>query len=168
MAARAIAYAARDEGALLLRLKILVGDREDVVTAECILSLANLSRARALPFIRRYLDDPNPTLAEAAALAIGEMRDGAALDVLTDRWTRDPLADSRQALALPIALSRLPKSLDFLLTAIASESEPVAIKATEALAIYRHDPSIAAKVRAAVEGRALKRLTESFGRSFET
>jgi HEAT repeat protein len=168
MAARAVAYAARDEGALLLRLKILVGDREDVVTAECILSLANLSRARALPFIRRYLDDPNPTLAEAAALAIGEMRDGAALDVLTDRWTRDPRADSRQALALPIALSRLPKSLDFLLAAIANESESVAVKAIEALAIYRQDPSIAAKVRAAVEGRALKRLTESFGRSFET
>jgi HEAT repeat protein len=168
MAARAIAYAARDEGALLLRLKILTGDREDVVTAECILSLANLSRARALAFIRRYLDDPNPTLAEAAALAIGEMRDPTALQVLTDRWAHDPLPNSHQALALPIALSRLPKSLDFLLAAIATESEPVAAKSAEALAIYRHDPSVAAKVRAAVEGRSLKRLTKTFARSFET
>jgi HEAT repeat protein len=167
MAARAIAYSGRDEGALLLRLKILTGDREDVVVAECLLALGNLSRGRALPFIRKYLDDPNPTLAEAAALAIGEMRDATALAVLTDRWGRHAMAESREALALPIALSRLPRSVEFLLAAVVDDSESVATKAAEALAIYRHDPSIAAKVRAAVEGRGLGRLTEAFHRSFD-
>ena len=167
MAARAIAYAGRDEGALLLRLKILTGDREDVVTGECLLSLSNLSRGRALPFIRQHLDDPNPTIAESAALAIGEMRDAAALDVLTDRWARHPLAETREGLALPIALSRLPRSVEFLLAAVASEAESVAIRVIEALAIYRHDASIAAKVRAAVEGRAIRRLTEVFQSTFD-
>ena len=166
MAARAIAYSGRDEGALLLRLKILTGDREDVVVGECLLALSNLSRVRALPFIRRHLDDPNPTIAESAALAIGEMRDAAALEVLTDRWAHHPLAETREALALPIALSRLPRSVDFLLTAVAKEAESVAVRAVEALAIYRHDASIAAKVRAAVEGRAIGRLTEVFEREF--
>jgi HEAT repeat protein len=167
MAARAIAYAGRDEGALLLRLKILTGDCEDVVTAETILALGNLARRRALPFIRKYLDDPNPTLAEAAALAIGEMRDAGALEVLTDRWARYPLPESREALALPIALSRLPRSVEFLLSAVSGEAEPVTITSAEALAIYRHDTSIAAKVRAAVEGRSLGRLTDAFRHAFD-
>lgn len=166
MAARAIAYSGRDEGALLLRLKILTGDREDVVVGECLLALGNLSRGRALPFIRQRLDDPNPTIAESAALAIGEMRDVAALEVLTDRWATHLLSETREALALPIALSRLPRSVEFLLAAVANEAESVAIKVVEALAIYRHDASIAGKARAAVEYRGLGRLTEAFRTAF--
>ena len=167
MAARAVAYAGRDEGALLLRLKILTGDREDVVVAECLLALGNLARARAMPFIRRYLDDPNPAVAEAAAMALGEMRDAAALDVLLDRWRRDPLPESREMLALPIVLSRLPRSLDFLLAAVTADPEPVAAKAVEALGIYRNDAVITARVRTAVDARASAQLAETFGRSFD-
>jgi HEAT repeat protein len=167
MAARAIAYAGRDEGALLLRLKVLTGDREDVVTAECLLALGNLARTRALAFIRRYLNDPNPALAESAAMSLGEMRDAGALDVLLERWRRYPLAESREALALPIVLSRLPKGLDFLLTAVAGESEPVAARAVEALGIYRNDAAVTAKVRSAAEARASARLAEVFRQSFE-
>lgn len=167
MAARAIAYAGRDEGALLLRLKVLTGDREDVVTAETLLALGNLARTRALAFIRRYLDDPNPTLAEAAAMALGEMRDAGALDVLLERWKRDPLPESREALALPIVLSRLPKALDFLLAAAADQPEPVAARAVEALGIYHNDSAVTAKVRSAVESRRSARLADTFRKSFE-
>jgi HEAT repeat protein len=168
MAARAIAYAGRDEGALLLRLKILTGDREDVVVAECLLALGNLARTRALPFIRRYLEDSDPALAEAAAMALGEMRDAPALDVLLERWKRDRLPESRETLALPIVLSRLPRSLDFLLAAVAGEPESVAAKAIEALGIYRNDAAVAANVRAAAEARGSPKLADAFHRSFNT
>lgn len=162
MAARAIAYAGRDEGALLLRLKILTGDPIDDVTGECLIALAGLSRTKALPFIRKYLDSPNPTLAESAALAIGEMRDESALTILLEQWQRDALPESRKTLALPIALSRLPRSLEFLLAAIATEPESVAGAAVEALAIYRHAEAPLARVKAAVEARRSPKLTAQF------
>src|SRR4051794_1844991 len=98
LAARAIAYAGRDEGALLSRLKVLSGDVAEEVTAECLLALANLARGKALAFVKKYLDSPSPGLAEAAALALGEMRTDAALDVLIARWDRDALPEFRKPL----------------------------------------------------------------------
>jgi len=153
MAARAIAYSGRDEGALLLRLKILTGDVVEDVTGECLLALANLSRGRAISFIAKYLDSPSPTIAEAAALALGEMRDEGALTVLIERWLGEVLGEVRKSFALPISLSRLPRSLEFLLNVVASEAEPVAAAAVEALVIYRHVDTARVRIESAVASR---------------
>jgi len=167
LAARAIAYAGRDEGALLLRLKVLAGDAAEEVTAECLLALANLSRAKALPFVQRYLDDARPAVAEAAALALGEMRADAALDVLLARWDRDALPALRKPLALPIAISRLGRSVDFLVRAAAEESDAVAEAALEAMRIYRHDDAIKTRLREAVNRRRTRTLDETFEKLFD-
>jgi HEAT repeat protein len=164
MAARAIAYAGRDEGALLLRLKILVGDPVEDVVAECLIALGNLSRAKALPFIRKYLDSRSPMIAESAALALGEMRNANALSALLEQWERDPF--TCKSLALPIALSRLPQSQEFLINVVAQAKEEIAAAAVEALRIYRHDDALRARVRAAVEGRNLPKLTDVLRRTF--
>jgi HEAT repeat protein len=156
MAARAIAYSGRDEGALLLRLKILSGDKVDDVTAECLLALGNLARTKALPFVRRYLDSPYPALAEAAAMALGEMRHESALAVLLEEWERNSMTESRKALTLPIALSRLPRSLEFLIQVVEKQPEPVAAAAIEALRIYRHDDATRARIQAAIDSRKSK------------
>jgi hypothetical protein len=164
MAARALAYAGRDEGALLLRLKILLGDPVEDVVAECLVALGALARGRALSFIRRYLDAREPAIAESAALAIGEMRTADALGALMEQWERDPLA--RRALALPIALTRLPLAQEFLVGVVEREKEEAASAAVEALRIYRHDDGLRGRVRAAVEGRGLAKLSEMFRRTF--
>jgi hypothetical protein len=166
MAARAIAYAGRDEGALLLRLKILAGDPDDSVVGECLIALGSLARGKAIPFIRKYLDSTNPTLSESAALALGEMRDPVALDVLLEQWTREPRPATRTPLALPIALSRLPKALEFLVKVVAADPEPVAVAALEALRIYRHDDAARTAIRAAVDARHVDRLTAQFDKLF--
>jgi hypothetical protein len=167
MAARAIAYAGRDEGALLLRLKILAGDKLDDVTAECLLALGNLARTRALPFVRRYLDSPHPALAEAAAMALGEMRHESALAVLLEEWERSSLTESRKSLTLPIALSRLPKSLEFLIDIVGKQSEPIAAAAVEALRIYRHDDATRAKIQTAIDSRKSETLRAQFAKAFD-
>jgi HEAT repeat protein len=166
MAARAIAYAGRPEGQLLLRLKIRTGDKSPTVTAECLIALANLARAKALPFIQGYLDALDPTVAEGAAMAIGEMRDPTALALLTERWNHDGFAESRMALALPIALSRLPQSIDFLLAALPDVAEPVAARILEALRIYRHDTAITQRIRTGVDSRSAPALTATFHKFF--
>jgi HEAT repeat protein len=166
MAARALAYAGRDEGALLLRLKILTGDKSDDVTAECLLALGRLSRTRALSFIQPYLESRNPSLAEAAALALGEMRDESALNLLLDEWHRSPFPESRKSLTLPIALSRLPRSVDFLIEALTREPEPLASAALEALAIYRHDGATRSRIQAALETRNSQALNQLFQKTF--
>jgi len=65
--------------------------------------------------------------------------------VLLDEWEHNSLTDSRKTLTLPIALSRLPKSLDFLIEVVAKQPEPIAAAAIEALRIYRHDESTCAR-----------------------
>lgn len=165
MAARALAYAGRDEGALLLRLKILLGDPVEDVIAECLVALGALARGRALSFIRRYLDSREPVIAESAALAIGEMRTADALSALTEHWARDPFA--RKSLALPIALTRLPQAQEFLTGVVVNDKEEIAAATVEALRIYRHDDGMRDRVRAAVEARALPKLSDVFRRTFD-
>ncbi len=167
MAARAIAYAGRDEGALLLRLKILTGDQIDDVTGECLIALAALSRTKSLSFIKKYLDSPSPALAESAAMAIGEMRDESALTILIEHWLRDPFPESRKSLALPIALSRLPRSLEFLLNIVATESEAVSAAAIEALLIYRHVDAARARIESAVASRNSPKITATYKKHFQ-
>jgi len=158
MAARAIAYAGRDEGALLLRLKIRTGDREPDVTAECLIALGGLWRLRALSFVAGFLDDRDSTLAEAAAMALGEMRHESALALLQEQWRRNDFGQIRAGLALPIALSRLPASVGLLVGALATEPEPVAGAAIEAMRIYRHDAAVSERIRAAALARRLAKL----------
>jgi HEAT repeat protein len=166
MAARAIAYAGRDEGALLLRLKVLLGDAADVVTGECLIALGALARTKSLPFVRKYLSSENPTLAESAALAIGEMRDPAALEILIEQWNRDRGQSTRHTLLLPNAIARLPRSVDFLVGVVTSEPEGLATAAVEALRIYRHDEAVRAKVERAVRARGFERLTARYEKLF--
>lgn len=166
MAARAIAYAGRDEGAGLLRLKILLGDLSDEVTGECLIALGGLSRKRALDFIARYLRSAQPILSESAAIALGEMRDDEALDMLLEHLKGQRSEEERKSLLLPIALSRLPRSLDFLLTVVETDPEPIAAAALEALRMYRHDEAARLRVSQAVIRRKVDRLTVLFERLF--
>ena len=70
-------------------------------------------------------------------------------------------------LALPIALARIPQSVEFLLAAAGSESEAVADKVIEALGIYRHDAALTERIRATVEARASSKLRHRFQEAFE-
>jgi hypothetical protein len=167
IAARAIAYAGRDEGALLLRLKLLAGDSQEGVLAECLTALGRLGGIKSLEFIGRYLDDPEePGLFGAAAMAIGEMRRKEGFDVLKQTWEAAFDTEMREQLLLPIALCRLPESVDFLVGVIQNGVEKLAQGAVEALAIYKHDSAVRERVEKAVRGRGAAGIIEGFGKAF--
>jgi HEAT repeat protein len=167
MAVRALAYANQDSGALLLRLAILKGDRDDRVIAEAITAVGQISGIKALEFFRRFLSESTDgSLFSAAAMAIGEMRHADALEALLTVWRESMTREVREALLLPIALCRLPAAVDFLIGVVAEHPEALACGAVEAFAIYQHDPQQRGKIAAAVRDRGDEAVTRKFERSF--
>ncbi len=81
-AIRAVADAGRPEGVLLLRLKALLGDKEDEIVAECFGALLRLDPAGSVEFVAQFLNSRAGGLGEQAALALGESRLEAAFGVL--------------------------------------------------------------------------------------
>ena len=140
-AVRAIAYWGTQAGALLLRLKILTGDREPEVLGECFGALLHLEPARSLDFVAGYLRDEDRAIAEAAALALGESRRADAFEILKAH------ADSaiRPSVLLAIALLRIDPAIEYLIERIPE------VHARRALDLYKDDPSIQEKIRAAME-----------------
>src|SRR5438552_1091011 len=58
----------------LLRFKVLTGDAEPAVTAECFNALMVLSPSASFEFVARFVDPNYPSLYEHAALALSESR----------------------------------------------------------------------------------------------
>jgi HEAT repeat protein len=71
-------------GEALARYKLLVGDREPNVVAECF--PAAIALTRSLEPVEPFLDSDDEGLREAAILAVGESRLPAAFELLRARW----------------------------------------------------------------------------------
>jgi len=165
-AARAIAYRGGEDGSPVLRLKALVGDEEPTVVSECLSALLRISPT-SLGFAAGFLRTRGPVIAEAAALALGDSRLPAAFECLRD-WARDVAGTSAERVAfIALATLRREEALDHLLTVVRSGSSRSAERALEALALYRGDEALRARVDAAVglrEGPSLRLAAE---RAFE-
>jgi hypothetical protein len=141
-AVRAIAYWGTQAGALLLRFKVLSGDREPEVLAECFNALLFLDE-RSLDFVAGYLDHEDDATAEGAALALGESHREEAFTHLKQH------ADSRirPTVLLAIALLRQDAAIEYLLRLLPDKA------AATALEIYKDDPGISEKVRMSAHER---------------
>jgi HEAT repeat protein len=165
-AARAVAYRGGEDGAPLLRLKILSGDAEPRVLTECLVALLQLSPVRSLAFVERFLDDGDPARREAAALALGESRLAEAFEPL--RLWRERLAggpDERLAL-LALAALRRDEAFDYLLALVREAEVETAARAVAALGAWRADEALAARVREAAARRQEKRIRGALERAF--
>lgn len=167
-AARAIAASGREDGALLLRMKLLAGDRESDVLAECLTSLAQLSPVKSIEFLGRFLDSTDASVAASAALALGETRRQDAFEKLSDRWPHWGRSQNWEILLQAIALLRLPSAVTFLIERISEDPENVAGEALEAMRLYRNDSTVAAKIAAAVESRKSPPLQRKFEQVFRS
>jgi HEAT repeat protein len=165
-AIRAIAEAGRPEGVLLLRLKALVGDREDEIAAECFSALLRLDPARSVEFVASFLRSPSGGIGDQAALALGESRLEAAFDVLREAWERGGAAEQRRTLLVAIAMLRSDPALQFLLGRLGDESGPVAADALAGLAFYARDETVLARVEAIIRERGDPSLEAVFAREF--
>jgi HEAT repeat protein len=152
-AARALAHGERVDGAPLLRLRIAIGDPDPDVIAACTASLLALSRERAVPFVAELLIHPDPSMADVAALALGESRLPEAVVALEEAFERRLEPALRRTLLLAIALTRTAKATDFLIDQIASGGTNAACDCIRALSAFRDDAALRARIEHAVDER---------------
>ena len=155
-AAKALGASGHLAAVPLLRFKARVGDEEPEVVVECLTALMSAAPDESVGFVGGFLDSADE-IAEGAALALGESRRPAALDLLKGHWPKARRHESLGGvLLLAVAITRLPAGLDFLLDVLATDGDPAALPA---LAIHRHNPTVRDRVSAIVarKGDALKK-----------
>jgi hypothetical protein len=167
-AARAIEQLNRSEGALLLRLKLLIGDADPAVMGQCFESMLSLAPQSGVSFVSRFLKSDNPDVQLEAASALAQCRDPHAVSILREFW-QEPLlpTDLRQALLVSLGASPLREATDLLLEVVSREPIALASTAVNALATSRYR----AEVRPALESRLAERdssalqtlFTQTFG-----
>jgi hypothetical protein len=165
-AAQALGDSGRPDAIPLLRYKAIIGDEEPAVFAACLASLLALAPDDSLLFVAGFLE-LDPDRAGIAALALGESRREAAFPILR-RWCEDRLGDERRIGYLALALLRLEPATAHLLAVVENESPDDARAAAGAIATFRDDPALAARVHTATAGRdpaTRSEIRALFGRS---
>jgi HEAT repeat protein len=165
-AIRAIADSGDIAGTLLLRLKALLGDKEDEVIGECFSGLLRLAPGPSMEFVAGFLRLPSEEIRERAALALGESRFAAAFPVLCEAWEQTAQAARRRTLLLSIAMLRLDEAVEFLLARVAEDREAAAGDALAALGLYGRDESLRKRVEEIVSKRGSAALNGVFEREF--
>jgi hypothetical protein len=152
-AVRALSYAGHEDAALVLRFKALTGDTDPDVLAECFAALFHLAPEKSLEFVARFLDSSHETTCQDAALAIGASRQAGAFAILRDRYVAGRDRSMRPSLLLAIATVRSPEAVQFLLERVETEKPDLAAEAIRAMGVFRHDPSVSAKLSEIVDRR---------------
>lgn len=164
-AVKGLAYMGTPEAEIMLRLKVLCGDKEIDVTGECFLGLMTIAPGRSLDFVSRYLRVHGAGILESSAIAIGSSHLPEALAVLMDLWDEIPLPSVRRALLLPIALIRSDDAFKFLIAALHKSDRKTAGDALEVLVLYTGE-SYRAKIKEAVLSRSEPEITARFQTEF--
>lgn len=164
-AVRALLFLGDERSELLLRLKVLTGDSEPEVLGACFSGLLALAPERSLPFTVDFLS-ADPTIAEQAALALGESRVVGAVAYLRASWEHTGDFTFRKTLLIAIALTRCEEAFDFLLAVIRDEGRGSALQALESLALFVPDEKRRARIREAVDAGGDKAVREAFNKAY--
>jgi HEAT repeat protein len=165
-AALAIAQFGREEGAPLLRLKLLLGDREPEVIGQCCFSLLNLAPRQALPLLQRLLNNAEEEVRTEAASALAASREPEAVEILKSFWRGKVSADVRRAILISLGASPLRSAAEFLLAVFSEPSGEWATEAFSALASSRFHEELREAARRAVESSGDAGLRQLFDRKF--
>jgi hypothetical protein len=150
-AAQALGDSGRPDAIPLLRYKAIVGDAEPAVVAACFSSLLALAPQESLPFVAGFLER-EAERAELAALALGEARVEAAFGILRG-FCDHASGDLLRVAYLALALLRLEPATELLLDVIRAGEPEDARAAARALATFKADPALTARVEAAITRR---------------
>jgi hypothetical protein len=150
----------------LLRLKILTGESETDVLAECFSGLLAAAPERSLSLIASFIDSEDIAVAEAALLALGSSRLPEALGLLKARWERTAGGPLRKIVLLAIAMTRSDAALEFLLALLAECPPAVAKDVIAGLALFRNNERVRSQVESVVARRNEKSVSEIFRQEF--
>jgi HEAT repeat protein len=151
----------------LLRFKVLTGDEEPGVLAECLSGLMALSASASFEFVAGFVDPKYPLLYEHAALALAESRLPGMFELLKEKWTATFDREFKQTLLLPIALTRSEEARDFLISVLETGEVRMATAAIAALGIYREDATMRKRAEEAIDGPNKTQLLAALRRVFE-
>ena len=165
-AVKALATNGGEAGALVLRLKTLLGDDDVEVIAECFSSLLFASRDTSVEFVAKYVDSDDGVVAEAAILALGASRLPKAMDVLKKKWERTVRGPLRKTLLLALATSRDEEALSFLVSLLDHGGIESAVDVISALAVHKNSERIRQAVSEALDRRHERPLIDAFRREF--
>jgi hypothetical protein len=151
-----------------LRMRALIPDEEAEVSSVCFQALLAIDQRGSIAFVSRFLAEEGPA-AEEAAFALAETHIEAALDELLRVRKSQTHADPALADALlqAIAITRLRRGVDFLLSLIESEDRD-ADKAIEALARFTSSQEVLDRLQSAVEGAGSPRLSRALADALST
>jgi len=161
-AAQALAALAAPEGASLLRLKLLTGDKAPEVVGECCSAILRLEREAGVDFVVTLLSSENPDVCVHAGLALGDSRLLGAFAPLKSAWEQRFEQPVRESLLLCIGLLRSTEARDFLLSLIDTRNLRAADDAIKALKMCGQLGDVREKSRAAVEATGDARLANTF------
>lgn len=165
-AARALGHCG-PTAAPLLRFKVLTGDEEPAVLAECLTALMALSPSASFEFVAWFVDPKYPLLYEHAALALAESRLPGVFELLKEKWTATFDREFKETLLLPIALTRSEESRDFLISVLENGELRTATAAIAAFGIYREDAAMRIRAENAIDGPNKAQLLAALRRVFE-
>jgi HEAT repeat protein len=151
----------------LLRFKVLTGDEEPAVLAECLTGLMALSPSASFEFVAGFVDPRYESLYEHAALALAESRLPGVFELLKEKWTATFDREFKQTLLLPIALTRSDEARDFLISVLETGEVRMATAAIAALGIYREDATMRNRAEEAIDGPNKAQLLAALRRVFE-
>ncbi|MBC8074192.1 MAG: hypothetical protein IAG13_38085, partial [Deltaproteobacteria bacterium] len=126
---------------------------EPEVLGECFAALLELVGAPAVVDVARYLRHADAATAEAAALALGGSRLPGAFTTLREADESLIGGDGRRIRLLAIALVREPEAWAYLLGLVEHGATPAAEDAIRAIATFRHDDELMARVSETVARR---------------
>jgi len=151
----------------LLRFKVLTGDEEPAVLAECLTGLMALSSSASFEFVAGFVDPKYPLLYEHAALALAESRLPGVFELLKEKWTATFDREFKQTLLLPLALTRSEEARDFLISVLETGEVRMATAAISTLGIYREDATMRKRAEEAIDGPNKAQLVAALRRVFE-
>lgn len=165
-AIRALTSNGGQTGALLLKLKILTGESEPDVLAECFTGLLASAPEASLPLIAGYIDSEDLAVAEVALLALGSSRLPAAFDLLKAKCRERAKAPLKKALLAAIGMVRSEEAIEFLLSVLEESHGQAARDVIPVLASFRGNDRVRSQVETIISQRDDERLTELFRQQF--
>ena len=152
-AIRAIAVIGTDGASLLLRFKMLSGDKDPEVMSECFIAVLALEGGEGVPMVAAFAHSGNPEVREAAILAMGASRRTDAVEWLIAEFAKTADPAGRKCILLSLSTSRVEAAVAFLLELIRNGSASASALAIDALSIHARDEQLRAQVEAAAGSR---------------
>lgn len=150
---RAIAVVSGESASLLLRFKMITGDKEPEVMSECFGAVLDLEGSEGVRVVAQAASSGNPEFREAAILALGASRRPDAVEWLKERFQSIADREGRRAVLLALSTSRVEAAIDFLLELMRSGTGSAPAQAEEALGIHARDEQLRARMDEAIRSR---------------